>query len=110
MMFINIITHRLKVILENVCGMFQTTAYTFGLHVRLPVSVVELKKECFSIYIFPLNEHIIYRNFLLKGPVVKEAECVLGNISFYQGNLISNMVGKQKTKTLITQKIQNMRL
>ena len=42
MMFINIITHRLKVILENVCGMFQTTAYTFGLHVRLPVSVVEL--------------------------------------------------------------------
>ena len=41
-------------------------------------------------FIFPLNEHIIYCNFLLKGPVVKEAECVLGNLSFYQGNLISN--------------------
>ena len=47
------------------------------------------KKSAFQ-FIFPLNEHIIYCNFLLKGPVVKEAECVLGNLSFYQGNLISN--------------------
>ena len=51
---------------------------------------MELKKKSAFQFIFPLNEHIIYCNFLLKGPVVKEAECVLGNLSFYQGNLISN--------------------
>ena len=39
LIFMNIITYKPKVILENVCGMFPTTSYVFGLHVRLTISL-----------------------------------------------------------------------